>query len=425
MSTLIVEICKIDEVTKHPNADRLSIVTIKGWHCIVGLNDYVVGDAIIFIPPDSIMPSNLIDEYNLEYLKSKSHRSQGRVRTVKLRGCISQGLVMPLSILNKGKPCRLKLGGIVSNMSDKVVYPKFGYGTNVAELLGITKYEPREPSFQMFKPKITVGKLFKMLVKKEITLRRFIFKTIGIIKDSFRKKKNINPNFNQYTHIENIKHYNTVFELGDVVDISEKIHGTNFRAGVLRKEYKIPMCFKKICQKWFGEYEFVYGSHKVQITGHRGRNCFYGEDVYGQIAKRYQLKDIILEGYIIYGEIYGKGIQKGYNYGLPSELREYDIDVVFFDLKKDGEYVSHYEFYEFCRDRKLPTVPILYQGMYPGLDKVKEMTKGNSVLCEEQKMREGVVVKSYVEENNHNCGRKILKAISEDYLLIKDNTEFH
>jgi len=396
MSTLIVEICKIDEVTKHPNADRLSIVTIKGWHCIVGLNDYVVGDAIIFIPPDSIMPSSLIDEYNLAYLRSKSHRSHGRVRTVKLRGCISQGLVMPLKILNKGEHCRLTLNGIENDL-DKVIYPKFEYGTNVAELLGITKYEPPEPKFS------------------------------GMGTPRTSKKKWKNPDFDMYTHIENIKHYNTVFELGDVVNITEKIHGTNFRAGVLKCHYKGPKFWQWLMTKFFRDYEFLYGSHKVQIakSASRAKNSYYSEDVYGQIAKRYQLKDIIPEGYILYGEIYGKGIQKGYTYGLPSELREYDTDVVFFDVKKDGEYLNYDEFYEFCKKRALPKTPILYQGLYPGLDKVKEMTKGNSVLWADQKMREGVVVKSYIEENNHNCGRKILKAISEDYLLLKDNTEFH
>jgi len=393
MSSLIVEICKIDNVEKHPNADRLSIVTVKGWKCIVGLNDYSIGDAVIFIPPDSIMPEELIEEYKLEYLKSKSHRSQGRVKTVKLRGCISQGLVMPLKILNKGEPCSLRVSGILDETTRHIMYPGFEYGTNVAELLGITKYEPPEPKFS------------------------------GMHNPRTSKKKWKNPNFDTYTDIENVKHYNTVFELGDAVLITEKIHGTNFRAGTLQKTYKLfgkplPIRLNKLCQKWFGEYEFVYGSHKVQITGHGGRNCFYGEDVYGQIAKRYQLKDIIPKDYIIYGEIYGKGIQKGYDYGLKDS-----IDVLFFDVKRDGKYLDVEEFLNFCADRDLPVVPVIYNGLYPGLEILKRITKEKSLLP--QKIREGVVVKALVEINDARCGRKILKSINEDYLLIKDNTEFH
>ena len=219
MSSLIVDICKIDELEKHPNADRLKIATVKGWKCIVGLDDYEVGDAVVFIPPDSVMPQELIDKYKLTYLSSKSTRQHGRVRTVKLRGCISQGLVMPLSILNKGKPCHLKLGGIVDNETSKVLYPGFGYGTNVAEILGITKYEPPEPDFHGMKTPRT------------------------------SKKKWKNPNFDVYTDIENVKHYNKVFELGDIVEVSEKIHGTNFRAGVLPTVYKGPKWWQWIMKK--------------------------------------------------------------------------------------------------------------------------------------------------------------------------------
>jgi tRNA-binding EMAP/Myf-like protein len=38
MSSLIIEVCKVENIIKHPNADKLSIVTIKGWQCIVGLD---------------------------------------------------------------------------------------------------------------------------------------------------------------------------------------------------------------------------------------------------------------------------------------------------------------------------------------------------------------------------------------------------
>lgn len=40
MSSLIVEACRINKSEKHPNADKLSIVTVKGWNCITGLNQY-------------------------------------------------------------------------------------------------------------------------------------------------------------------------------------------------------------------------------------------------------------------------------------------------------------------------------------------------------------------------------------------------
>ena len=80
MSSLIVEVCKVENVEKHPNADRLEIVTVKGWNCIVGLDNYRVNDLVVFIPPDSIVPQNLIEKYNLEYLKKNG--KTGSIKTL-------------------------------------------------------------------------------------------------------------------------------------------------------------------------------------------------------------------------------------------------------------------------------------------------------------------------------------------------------
>ena len=89
MSKLHVEVCAIASVEKHPNADRLDLVKVKDWQCIVGRDNFKVGDLIVFCPIDSIIPSNLIEEYKLEYLKK-----DGRVKTVKLRQVLSQGLIL-------------------------------------------------------------------------------------------------------------------------------------------------------------------------------------------------------------------------------------------------------------------------------------------------------------------------------------------
>ena len=84
MSSLIIEVCKIEKIEKHPNADRLSIVTIKGQQCIVSLEQYAQGDLVVFCPPDSLIPDDIIEKYNLVYLKNGK-----RIRTVKLRKFIS------------------------------------------------------------------------------------------------------------------------------------------------------------------------------------------------------------------------------------------------------------------------------------------------------------------------------------------------
>ena len=389
MSKLIIEVCKVEKVEKHPNADKLSIVTIKGWNCIVGLDQYKAGDLCIYCPPDSIIPNNLIEKHNLEFLKKN-----GKVGIVKLRKIVSQGLI-------------LDINDLPANVKAKE-------GLNVADILGIKKWEPPEPGFQAGKKKEKISDYFMMLVRREITVRRFASKTVGIIKDRiFKKKRKLNPLFDVYTDIENIKNYQNVFQDGEDVIITEKIHGTNVRYGHLPKVKK--SLFNK------DSHEFCYGSHKVQICGNRGKNCFYGEDVYGKIAEKLQIADKLPENIVLYGEIFGKGIQD-LTYGLS------DIGIRFFDAKdtKTRKYLDFNDFYKLINELDpvgdtFIAVPLLYRGSY-STEIVKKCTEGKSVIYSDQ-MREGCVIKPIKEQYVH-MGRKILKSINEEYLLRKNGTEF-
>jgi RNA ligase (TIGR02306 family) len=289
-------------------------------------------------------------------------------------------------------------------------------GQNVAQELGITKYEPPEPQYQQ-RDKETIYSTYLKYKEGKISFRRFIFKSIGLIKECVRPKKNINPFFSKYTDIENIKNFNTIFTEGDEVSITEKIHGSNTRAGYLRRPTKY------FWQRWFskllGEYEFVYGSHNVQLSFGK-KKTWYGEDVYGKIAKRYKLGELIPKDYILYGEIYGKKIQE-LEYGLK------DIDVVFFDLKYKDSYVDYDTFCTFCSERNLPIVPLLFKGRL-SMDSLKYFTEGDSILSSKNgvnQIREGCVVKSLHEDFHPRLGRKILKSINPEYLIKKERTEYH
>ena len=89
MSTLKIEVVEILDIKPHSNADRLELVKVKGWYSIVSKGKYQVGDPIIYIPVDSILPLELSDRLNVtKYL------SKGRVRAAKIRGVVSYGLIM-------------------------------------------------------------------------------------------------------------------------------------------------------------------------------------------------------------------------------------------------------------------------------------------------------------------------------------------
>ncbi|MDB5296465.1 MAG: ligase [Phycisphaerales bacterium] len=113
MSSLVVEVSRIDRVQPHPNADALELAQIKGWQCVVPKGKYADGARVVYVPIDSLLPAALSDRLGItKYL------SNGRVRCARLRGEPSFGVVMELED------------------------PGWPDGTDVRERYGITKYVP-------------------------------------------------------------------------------------------------------------------------------------------------------------------------------------------------------------------------------------------------------------------------------------------
>lgn len=99
-------------------ADAIEKATVLGWQLVVKKNDFMVGDKFVYCEIDSLMP----DRPAFEFLKPRGMR----IRTIKLRGQISQGICFPLSILP----------------------PDFEVveDADCTEVLGISKYEPPIPA---------------------------------------------------------------------------------------------------------------------------------------------------------------------------------------------------------------------------------------------------------------------------------------
>lgn len=363
MSDFKVEVVLIDEILPHPNADRLELARVKGWHCVVGKGHYKAGDKAIYFPIDSILPNDV--EEKIFPAESKVKLSNHRVRTIKLRGAISQGLVVDLKTLN--------------------VSDEFDVGEDLTSLLKVTKYEPVDTS-----------------VPRDMRPTA---------------KRHRNPFFKEYTDLSNIKNYPDLFKEGELVVITEKIHGTNFRCG------KVPFVADTLWRKfksWFRlnpEYEFVHGSRRVQLQN-VSYNGFYSDNLYSKIVTQYGLEESIQYNSCIYGEVYGSGVQKHYEYG--KDHGEHGL--VVFDIMMSGKYLDYYEYIAYCAMFGLPKVPVLYVGPFHK-DKIKEFISGPSVLYPGQLVREGIVIKPIKEDDSY-IGRKILKCINEEYLL-KDNTDFH
>lgn len=122
MSTFKVAVEMIDTVSPHPNAERLDIATLAGmsFEFIIGKGQFKPGDRVVYYPVDSLLPPAIIERLGVKL----SGKAKNRIKTIKLRGCISQGIVGSTDILN----------GL--DHTD----PREDY----ADILGITKYEPEE-----------------------------------------------------------------------------------------------------------------------------------------------------------------------------------------------------------------------------------------------------------------------------------------
>jgi len=129
MERKLASIQKIVSVSPIEDADRIEIAQVLGWQCVVAKKDnFKAGDLIVYIEIDSIVP----ERNEFEFLRDRKFR----VKTIKLRKQISQGLVMPLSILY----------GFTQDVSDGYFETlreevKYTEGEDVTELLGIKKYD--------------------------------------------------------------------------------------------------------------------------------------------------------------------------------------------------------------------------------------------------------------------------------------------
>ena len=356
-------VATINEIKPIEGADNIEQVVVGGWNCIAQKNTYKINDFVIVATTDAIIPVELSDAMAVtNYL-----RKGQRVRTVKLRGVYSECLLIPMKF-NK------------QSLGDN-----YSEGKDMMEIMGIFKYEPPVKQIQL-----ASGRKIKY-------------------KD--------NPNFHVYYKFPNLKNVKGMFTEEDYVEITRKIHGTNARYGIVKKTKlafwdKVKKFFR-IADK-FVDYEFVYGSHNVE----KGSDSqgFYSTDVWSTIIDKYDIKNKLwkffkenqefaeFENVIIYGEIYGPGIQKNYDYGLD------EIEFAGFDITIDGVYESIASSWYSFNMLELPYVPVLYEGQWS--QEVQDEYTFNNMIKGTKIPHEGIVIKECTGDR-----RKVAKVINPDYLI--------
>ena len=359
-------VARINEIKEIPGADNIEQGVIGGWNAIIKKGEYKVDDLVVVATTDAVIPQELSDAMNVtNYL-----RKGGRVRTVKLRGVYSECLIIPFRFAKEAA---------------KFANTKWDEGEDLMDLLKIYKYEP--PAVQV---QLSSGRKIKY---------------------------HQNQNFGIYYKFPNLKNVAGMFTEEDEVEITRKIHGTNARYGIVKKN-KLSIWDK--VRKFFGaeyiDYEYVYGSHNVE----KGSDSqgFYDTDVWRTIAEKYNIREKlwdlfkmykdyyhIEEGIVLYGEIYGAGIQKNYEYGLK------DIEFAGFDVTINGQYCDSGRRLDIIQNvLTLPHVPILHGGYWS--QAIQDKFVFNNFIEGTKVPHEGIVIKAL--DGNR---QKVAKVINPDYLI--------
>lgn len=373
----------VTDISPIKGADYIELAHIDGWQVIIKKDIVKKGDMVIFFEIDSWIPTELDPSLTKE--GHEPHEYEGikgeRLKTIKMRGALSQGLILPLTVLKEKRP---ELYGKVKGI------PHY----DLTEALGIKKWEmPEVEAKTRFGASVAPGD------------HRYPF-----------------PDFIPKTDQERIQNMPELFD-----GITDSNDGIN----TYEATEKLDGTSCTIC---------LYDDGTIRRFLVCSRNYIYqpdgGQTVYGEIARKYTIKkrlspwnwiDKVLnffgikdplrcprkEGLLnlaIQGEIIGPKVQ-GNKYKL-EELEFYVYDI--FDVRNQ-KYLSPVKVRAITESLGLKHVPVIdecWSLSGQTMDTVLEYATGTTVVGNNPELlREGVVFK----KNKGN--RKSFKAISNKFLL--------
>jgi hypothetical protein len=355
----LATIREIAAVRPIAGADKIEVAQVDGWECVVKKGEFQVGQPIVYIEVDSVVP----ERPEFEFLRDRKFR----VRTIKLRGQVSQGLVLPMSILPTGE---------------------YTVGSDVTETLGITKYDPQaklEDQLLNEQLKTTKNPIAKYLMRYS-WYRKLVLK---------RKKANQFPGWIKKTDETRIQNLTTLFDIerkkGTTFSVTEKVDGqsaTYFLRKVARRKYEFGVCSRNI------------------------RLATPNDSSYWSIAKKYNIENVLKSligeqnSVVLQGEICGNAIQ-GNKYHI-SGYEFFAFNLIYPDHKCTTAEIG-----ELIKPFHMKTVPIVEEGkkLPDSIAELVEYSKGHSVIRGGQK-REGIVMRNTQNDIS-------FKVINPDFLLAE------
>jgi len=395
-------VCRITNIRKHPNADRLNLASAQGNQVVVGL-DIKEGDLGIFFPTDGQLSDTFCHHADLYPRFDEQGRRIGggffdpknrRVRAQNFRGEKSEGFWCPLSHLRG-----MIFDETVANLNE---------GTQFTELDKVVicgKYETEATKVAAARAQMSGATKKHVLFKEHLDSKQF----------TYEKGK---------------------IPSGSVIHLSEKLHGTSARYGFFREEQKMSWLAKwfMILATWFQakvwnrnpiwtQTKLLVGSRRVQLKTPNSETSFYGDETFRfRVAEK--LRPNILLGETIYGELVGyqkpgspimasvstaslndKKFQKEYGpsitykYGCLDGVSQFYIYRIT-QTNDDGHVVelSVPQVKARCKVLDIPYVPefggaVAYNGNKEDLGHLVESLLDGSSILDSSHIREGVIVR--------------------------------
>lgn len=348
----------LDEVIAHPNADNLDLVTIGGWRVVAQKGLYVTGDIACYFEVDSWIPTEIAPFLSKDKEPKVYEGVRGeRLRTIRLRGELSQGLLIPTDELPNSSE-------ILAQLNQQALESMGGFDIDLTETLGILKWE-----------------------------RPVNANLAGFAKGNF-------PTFlrkSDQERVQNLKRqYQDAVTNGEEFNVTYKLDGSSF-TGYLRehegaegREINVGVCSRNLELKFEGNEENLF------IKTFNKYNLDEKLRAYHHATGR---------SLAVQGEMCGPGIQSNFEGLEEVELFIYNV----FDIDTQ-RYLLAGETRHVCDDLDLKMVPTFSVRftLPPTIGELLLVADGDSGL--KGKFREGLVFKSLTRDFQ-------FKVISNKYLL--------
>ena len=350
----LATIRRIAEIRPIENADAIEHVRVDGWWVVAKKGEFQVDDLVVYIEIDAWCPHELAPFLS----KGKEPREYNgvkgeRLKTVKLRGAVSQGLLLP----------------IPTELNDPT---QFTEGLDVTELLGVQKWEPQIPA--QLRGKIAGN--FPSWLRKTDEDR---------IQNCF---KDVSPRLNESWFIE------------------EKVDGSSMTVGYRKCDFILDKDGQPIPE------EFVVCSRNLSLKLEDEDNTFVRVAKESSIQDAMKAYGRNLG---ISGELIGEGIQ-GNKYDIKGHrwlvFNIFDVDTGKYVSAEERQFIIRDLVALGATIEQVPAITAVGTTLLDGLsvDDFLEMAEGKSILNPKTE-REGLVFKNQTDPDIS------FKAISNRWLL--------